>query len=68
MATGPWPSATIGGGYCFEDPASYFRTWLADEELQERWHDIDKGRRIRHWGCTLQVNGVYQHDRQSHMD
>ncbi len=64
---------TVAIGYdrqrlLFEDPASYFRTWLADEELQERWHDVDKGRRIWHWGCTMQVNGVYQHDRQSHMD
>ena len=52
----------------FEDPSSFFRTWLGDEELNERWHDVDRGNRIQRWGCTLQVCGRYQHDRLDHMD
>ncbi len=52
----------------FEDPSSYHRTWLGDEELRERWHDIDKGKRIFGWGCTVCVSGRYQHDRMDHMD
>ena len=35
----------------FEDPSSYKRTWLADGELLERWHDVDAGgKRLLHWG------------------
>jgi ABC-type bacteriocin/lantibiotic exporter with double-glycine peptidase domain len=52
----------------FEDPSCYHRTWLADEELHERWHDIDRRNRIRGWGCTLQVSGIYQHGLHVHMD
>jgi ABC-type bacteriocin/lantibiotic exporter with double-glycine peptidase domain len=52
----------------YEDPASYHRTWLADEELMERWHDIDRGKRIWQWGCTVCVSGQYKHDRIIHMD
>ena len=28
----------------FEDPSCFRRTWLADEELLERWHDDDRGK------------------------
>jgi ABC-type bacteriocin/lantibiotic exporter with double-glycine peptidase domain len=52
----------------FEDPSSFCRTWLADEELRQRWHDVDRGRRIYGWGCTVCVNSRYRHDRQAHMD
>ena len=54
----------------FEDPASFHRTWLGDKELIERWHDVDgkSNEKIVGWGCTLLVNGVYQHDRMDHMD
>ena len=52
----------------FEDPSAFHRTWLADEELLERWHDVDRGRRIRQWGCTVHVGGAYEHDRIVHME
>ena len=34
----------------FEDPSAFVRTWLADEELRQRWHDVDKGKRIFRMG------------------
>jgi ABC-type bacteriocin/lantibiotic exporter with double-glycine peptidase domain len=52
----------------FEDPSSFHRTWLADEELCERWHDVDLGKRIFGWGCTMQGGGQYHHDQHFHMD
>jgi len=52
----------------FEDPSAFHRTWLADVELSERWHDVDRGKRIWQWGCTVQVAGRYEHDRIVHMD
>ena len=52
----------------FEDPSSYHRTWLGDEELRERWHDVDRGKRIVGWGATMQVSGRYQHNLCCHMD
>ena len=27
----------------YEDPSAFHRTWLADEELRQRWHDVDRG-------------------------
>ena len=39
----------------FEDPSAFRRTWLADDELHQRWHDIDRGNRIWQWGCTVHV-------------
>lgn len=53
--------------YC-EDPSSFHRTWLADEELKQRWHDVDKGKRIWQWGCIVRVTGQYQHDLLIHME
>ena len=52
----------------FEDPSSFFRAWLADEELRQRWHDVDAGKRIKGWGCTMQVAGRYQHDLCRHLE
>jgi ABC-type bacteriocin/lantibiotic exporter with double-glycine peptidase domain len=52
----------------FEDPSSFFRTWLGDQELHERWHDLDAKKRIIGWGCTLLIKGVYHHDLQRHME
>jgi ABC-type bacteriocin/lantibiotic exporter with double-glycine peptidase domain len=52
----------------FEDPSAFHRTWLADEELRQRWHDMDRGKRIRQWGCTVQAGGAYEHDRIVHME
>ncbi len=51
----------------FADPASFNWTWLADKELQERWHDEDT-RRIRNWGCTLLVKGQFRPNATVHMD
>ena len=52
----------------YEDPSAFHRTWLADEELRQRWHDLDRGKRIRQWGCTIQITGHYQHNHHQHMD
>ncbi len=53
----------------FEDPASFSRTWLGDEELRQRWHDVDVGnRRVVGWGATVLVSGVYRPDALEHMD
>ena len=52
----------------FEDPSAFHRTWLADEELRHRWHDLDRGQRIWQWGCTLLVRGRFQRGHHIHMD
>ena len=52
----------------FEDPSAFHRTWLADEELRQRWHDMDRGRRIRQWGCTVLVKGRFIPGHHIHMD
>ena len=52
----------------FEDPSAFHRTWLADEELHQRWHDMDRGKRIRQWGCTVFVNGQFKAGHHLHMD
>jgi hypothetical protein len=54
----------------FEDPASFFRTWLSEGELIERWHDLNegtaKGQKLVGYGCTLLLNDTYHHDRMDH--
>ena len=52
----------------YEDPSAFHRTWLADEELRQRWHDLDRGKRIRQWGCTVLVKGQFIPGRHIHMD
>ena len=52
----------------FEDPSAFHRTWLADEELRQRWHDVNHGKRIFSWGCTVEVAGQYHHDQHFHME
>ena len=52
----------------FEDPSAFHRTWLADEELHQRWHDMDRGKRIRQWGCTVLVKGQFLPGHHLHMD
>jgi len=52
----------------FEDPSSFCRTWLADEELVQRWHDVDKGRLIRGWGCTILKPCTFQPGQLEHME
>ena len=52
----------------YEDPSAFHRTWLADEELRQRWHDMDRGKRIRQWGCTVLVKGQFVAGHHFHMD
>ena len=52
----------------FEDPSAFHRTWLADEELRQRWHDLDRGKRIRQWGCTVLLKGQFTPGHHVHMD
>ena len=52
----------------YEDPSAFHRTWLADEELRQRWHDVDRGKRIRQWGCTVLVKGRFIPGHHIHMD
>jgi ABC-type bacteriocin/lantibiotic exporter with double-glycine peptidase domain len=52
----------------FEDPSAFHRTWLAEEELRQRWHDMDRGKRIRQWGCTVLVKGQFLPGHHLHMD
>lgn len=39
----------------FEDPASFRRTWLTEEEFLARWHDIDPRtkKRLEHFAMVL---------------
>ena len=52
----------------FEDPSSYKRTWLSFAELEDRWHDVDGRRRLRHWGCVARGTPKYQSGDSVHMD
>ena len=53
----------------FQDPSSFVRTWLSPTELQERWHDIDAGKKkIHNWGCTVIGTPVYRSTEIRHMD
>jgi len=39
----------------FEDPSSFHRTWLTEEEFVARWHDVDPrtNQRLEHFGMVL---------------
>jgi uncharacterized protein YvpB len=39
----------------FEDPASFRRTWMTEEEFIVRWHDIDPGtkEKLDHFAMVL---------------
>lgn len=38
----------------FEDPSSFHRTYLSNEALEERWHDVDEnGNKYVHWGIAV---------------
>ena len=52
----------------FEDPSSYKRTWLSFAELEDRWHDVDGRRRLRHWGCVVHGTPRYKSGDSIHMD
>ena len=54
----------------FEDPASFRRTWLTEEEFLARWHDtIPKtGRRLEHFAMVLQGKEPAVRVAPTHMD
>jgi hypothetical protein len=52
----------------FDDPASYRRTWLSFDDLLDRWHDTDRGRRIHRWGCFLDAPPRWHSADALHMD
>ena len=39
----------------FEDPSSFRRTWLTEDEFLVRWHDMDRrtGEKFEHFGMVL---------------
>jgi predicted double-glycine peptidase len=39
----------------FEDPSSFHRTWMTEEEFMARWHDVDPRteQRLDHFGMVL---------------
>jgi predicted double-glycine peptidase len=47
--------AHADGVIVFEDPSSFHRTWLTEEEFMARWHDVDPRthRRLEHFGMVL---------------
>jgi ABC-type bacteriocin/lantibiotic exporter with double-glycine peptidase domain len=55
----------------FEDPASFRRTWLTEEEFLVRWHDIDSITNTRleqFYMVLLGKEPVPQHKLMEHMD
>lgn len=56
-----------GDRIIFEDPSSYKRTWLTREELERRWHDVNKGRHVSHWGRIIQCPAKYHYNDMEHM-
>ncbi len=53
----------------FEDPASFRRTWLSEEEFLVRWHDMDAktGKKYEHFGMVL-IGKVPAAPAVEHMD
>jgi predicted double-glycine peptidase len=45
----------VDGIIVFEDPSSFHRTWLTNEEFMARWHDVDPRTqgRLEHFGMVL---------------
>jgi predicted double-glycine peptidase len=45
----------LDGIIVFEDPSSFHRTWLTEEEFMARWHDVDSktNHRLEHFGMVL---------------
>ena len=55
----------------FEDPSSFRKTWLTEEEFAARWHDIDPqtNQRLEHFAMVLLgKEPVPQHKLLEHMD
>jgi predicted double-glycine peptidase len=47
--------ALYGNIIVFEDPSSFHRTWLTEEEFLARWHDVDPRtqQNLEHFGMVL---------------
>ena len=54
----------------FEDPSSFKRTYLKYDELQKRWHDVDKdGKKYIHHGIAIfGKKPQFKGDEVVHMD
>lgn len=54
----------------FEDPYSFHRTYLKNNELEERWHDIDpNGKKYLNHGIAIfGTNPKFKADKIIHMD
>jgi hypothetical protein len=46
-------------GFIFADSSSWERTSLTILQLLDRWHDMDSGERLSHWGCILKGTPVF---------
>jgi predicted double-glycine peptidase len=60
-----------GGIIVFEDPSSFHRTWMTEEEFLARWHDVDPRtqQRLEHFGMVLLgKEPVPPHKTFEHMD
>ncbi|MBS3080401.1 C39 family peptidase [Candidatus Pacearchaeota archaeon] len=44
-------------GICFEDPFSFYRSYVTKEELLKRWHDIDARTKKKHLHFGIAVYG-----------
>jgi predicted double-glycine peptidase len=44
-----------GSNIVFEDPASFRRTWMTEEEFLSRWHDVDPetNEKLEHFALVL---------------
>jgi len=80
MTLADWREDTHDGHYAiaighqdgilvFEDPWSYRRTWLTDEEFLARWHHVEPrtGERLEHFAMVLLGNPPAQKEVE-HMD
>jgi len=47
--------AHLDGIIVFEDPSSFHRTWMTEEEFLARWHDVDPRtqQKLEHFGLVL---------------
>jgi ABC-type bacteriocin/lantibiotic exporter with double-glycine peptidase domain len=54
----------------FEDPSSICRTYLTYNELDRRWHDIDRYKnKLEYWGCIFYgLEPQYPLNKVIHMD
>ena len=62
----------VGSVIIFEDPASFRRTWLTDEEFLVRWHDMHPHTKQRHRCFGIVLLGrepvVSDQEHARHMD